>query len=43
MMEIQARDFNSMPSSGPRWAVNLEGVIVEISEVVLVEIRANPT
>lgn len=41
-MEMQARDFNSMLPSGPRWAVNLDGVVMEIFEVVLVETKENP-
>ena len=46
-MEIQDQElletFSSQPPLGQRWAINLEGVIVEIPKMVLAKIRANPT
>lgn len=36
-------NFSSQLGQNQRWAINLEGVVVEILEVVLVEIRAYPT
>ena len=46
-MEIQDRElletFSSQPPLGQRWAINLEGMIVEIPQVVLAKIRANQT
>lgn len=36
-------NFSSQLGQNQRWAINLEGVVVEIPEVVLVEIRAYPT
>jgi len=36
-------NFSSQPFLGQRWAVNLEGIVVEILEVVIAKICANPT
>lgn len=35
--------FNSQVCPGQRWAINMEGIVMEIPEVVLAEICANPT
>lgn len=35
--------FNFQPFLGQRWAINFEGTVVEISEVVIAKIQANPT
>ena len=35
--------FSSKPLPGQRWAINLEGNVVEIMEVVIAEIQANST
>lgn len=37
------QNFCSRPQQGTRWAINLEGTVIEIPEVVITEIRANPT
>nr|POE60756.1 hypothetical protein CFP56_44115 [Quercus suber]POF16127.1 hypothetical protein CFP56_15618 [Quercus suber] len=46
-MENQARElllsFSSEPPTGQRRAINLEGEVMEIPKVVLVEIQAKPT
>ena len=46
-MESNSRElllsFSSQPCHGQRWAINLDGVVVEIPKMVLAEIHANPT
>ena len=47
LMEYQSRElllsFSSLTVKGRRWAINVEGTVVEITEVVLAKIHANPT